>query len=172
MREGLVAQPRSKTPTSWGFSPVPSAIKKRPDPGLNHSSLTVASRRTMAPSGMDFTLPLYSQQNRKGTQEGGGLQLGGLRDLWPTNLHFVLGLCFCFTGRMSKAFFLKKLYGLTVSDLFFSLVTVQHFQQTLEIHSCMSLNYHKDVTISGHPLHFAKHSPMKLAHMHSHSVHM
>lgn len=43
-----------------------------PGPGFYHSSLTVASRSTIAPPRMDFTLPLYLKQNRDGRQGGQG----------------------------------------------------------------------------------------------------
>lgn len=57
-------------------SATASGYKKR-FPGLNHSSLTVASRSTIAPPRMDFTPPLCFKQNREGRQ---GLR-GELKDL-------------------------------------------------------------------------------------------
>ena len=73
---------------------------------------------------MDFTLPLYPEQNREGRQGGKGWGGGCKGDLWPSNLHFEQGHCFSPTCRMSKClfffffFFSKELHGFTVSDSF------------------------------------------------------
>lgn len=93
-----------------------------PGPGLNHSSLTVASRSTIAPPWMDFTLPLYPEQNREGRQGGGGVgvQRGPLTKLfafWARAL-FQPHLPDVQVPFFFSFFFSKELHGLTVSDSF------------------------------------------------------
>lgn len=113
---------------------------------------------------MDFTLALYSGQNREGRLGGEGWG-GELRDLWPSNLHFEQGHCFWLTCRMSKCLFKKEKKKRNSMDslyqIFFSLVTVQPFQRTLTIHACIAWSYHKDFTINGNPFGFVTYSPMK-----------
>lgn len=65
------------TPLAGQPGSVAACGYKKSFPGLNHSSLTVASQSTIAPPRIDFTPPLCLKQNGGGGQ---GLR-GELRDL-------------------------------------------------------------------------------------------
>lgn len=150
MSERSAAHPRSTPLAGCFFSrgctalPQPRAIKRASlaQAGPNHSSLTVASRSTIAPPRMYFTLPLYSEQNRGG--EAGRIGLRGRAKGTSDQVICILRpeLCFCLTCRMSKCLFFKKKKKRNSMDslyrIFFALVTVQHFQHTLTIHACMA----------------------------------
>ena len=120
---------------------------------------------------MDFTLPLYPEQNREGRQGGKGWGGGCKGDLWPSNLHFEQGHCFSPTCRMSKClfffFFFQRNSMDSLYQILFSSVTLQHFPQTLTTHACQAWSHHKDLTVNGNFLPLQHIHPWKLLGTHA-----